>query len=212
MALTVSSGGAWTSKSFMGLSRFPSPRVFVVVEVEPNVPKPDVPLKAVPVEPNMFVNYQCNVFECCIFISKLLRSAFYQLQARWRAEVVFSSPVSPVSLRQRRLGTRKESGILGIVESRNQGIKKSWNPESGLRKTEKTITIFIYLSEKTSRSNTRKIRCIGFALTVEGKKDLKRNLEQGFPSYRNSDNPTLFLVRAMIRPRLFKGWMTLYAG
>ena len=123
MALTVSSGGAWTSKSFMGLSRFPSPRVFVVVEVEPNVPKPDVPLKAVPVEPNMFVNYQCNVFECCIFISKLLRSAFDQLQARWRAEVVFSSPVSPVSLRQRRLGTRKESGILGIVESRNPGIQ-----------------------------------------------------------------------------------------
>ena len=55
-ALMVSSGGAWTSISFMGLSRVPRPRVFVVLEVEPNVPKLlDVPLKAVPVEPNMFV-------------------------------------------------------------------------------------------------------------------------------------------------------------
>ena len=70
IALTVSSGGAWTSKSFMGLSWVPSPRVLVVVEVEPNVPKPEVPLKPVPVEPNMSVNYWCTVFESCILISK----------------------------------------------------------------------------------------------------------------------------------------------
>ena len=63
----------------MGFSRFPSPRVFVVVEVEPKVPKPDVPLKAVPVEPNMFVSYRCNVFFNPVFSlvkkSNLLRSA-----------------------------------------------------------------------------------------------------------------------------------------
>lgn len=41
-ALTVSSGGDWTSTSFMGFSLVPRPREFVVLEVDPNVPKLEV--------------------------------------------------------------------------------------------------------------------------------------------------------------------------
>ena len=53
-ALTVSSGGDCTSTSFMGLSVFPRPREFVVVEEEPNVPKLELPPNDELVEPNMF--------------------------------------------------------------------------------------------------------------------------------------------------------------
>lgn len=71
--LTVSSGGACTSKSFIGLSCVPRPREFVVEEL-PNA-KPDVPLKAVFVEPNMFANYRCSVSDFCIFICKIYETA-----------------------------------------------------------------------------------------------------------------------------------------
>ena len=54
MKITVSSGGLCISKSFIGLSSVPRPRLFVV-EVE--VPKPkvdEVPPNPVFVEPNIF--------------------------------------------------------------------------------------------------------------------------------------------------------------
>ena len=54
-ALTVSSGGDWTSVSLLGLSLIPRPREFVVLVVVPNVPKPDEVPKDVLVLPNMLL-------------------------------------------------------------------------------------------------------------------------------------------------------------